>query len=78
MSNGDLTESLELILAKQVVLSLEDSHSHLAGQPLIIVVQFSQQELILSGVLSGERMALAGSNTYMTATAELGDELGQL
>ena len=78
MSKGDLTESLVITPTKQVVLSLEDGRGGLTRQPLIVAVQFSQQKLILSGVLSGERMALVGFEAYMTATAELGDEPCQL
>jgi len=58
--------------------ALNVSSGCLAGQPFIVAAQLGQQELILSGVLSGERMALVGFEAYMTATAELGNEPCQL
>ncbi len=78
MSNGDLTEALKRTLPKEIVLALEDGHCGLTGQPIVVVVQFSQQELILSCILGGEGVTLVGLNAYLAATAELSNEPCQL
>ncbi len=78
MSNGDLAQSLVLAFAKQGVLTLEYGHSRLTGQPLAVAVQFSQQQLIIPGVLAGKRVPLVGPNAYVATTAKLSDEPGQL
>jgi len=79
MSNGDLTQPLELILPEEGVYPpLEDRQCCLAREVLMGVIHLGQEKLIFARVLGRETIPLVVANTNMAGTAKLGGETGQL